>query len=231
MPIVYYGKQEIAYTFQINTKLKSHYITVDKDNGIVLKGKSITQEKADQLILKKARWILDKLSKLKTIGAEDIVTGSRIPYLGKHFYTTIFAKNDVDYASVEFNYSKFKIYINPEWDNPQAKIKIALELFYKQKADEKITPRLEKLAKKTKLEYKTLKYKKLAKKWGNCTPDNTIIINYEAVKLPFQLIDYLIIHELCHTKVKNHSKEFWALVSKHLPNYKTIDEKMSGMGL
>ena len=231
MPIAYYGKQEIVYSIQINTKLKSHYITVDKENGVVLKGESIAPTQANELILKKAKWILDKLSKLKQISLEDIVTGSRIPYLGKKFYTSIYSKKDLEKAYVEFNYSKFKIYINPEWNNPQEHIQSALDLFYKQKADEKITPRIEKLAKKTKLKYKALKYKKLAKKWGNCTPDNTIVINYEAVKLTFRLIDYLIIHELCHTIVKNHSKEFWALVSKHLPNYKTLDEKMSGMGL
>jgi predicted metal-dependent hydrolase len=231
MPIIYYGKQGIVYTIHINSKLKSHYISVDKDHGVILKGIAITPEKADQLILKKARWILDKLSKLKDVNLDDIVTGSRIPYLGKRFYTSVFAKKDLEKAYVEFNYSKFKIYVNPDWDNPQDHIKAALDLFYKQKADEKISPRIERLSKKTKLEFNTLKYKKLAKKWGNCSPDNTIVINYEAVKLPFQLIDYLIIHELCHTKVKNHSKEFWALVSKHLPNYKTLDEKMSGMGL
>lgn len=231
MPIVYYGKQEIVYKIHINTKLKSHYITVDKESGVILKGKEITPVKADKLVLKKAKWILDKLSKLKQVNQDDIVTGSRIPYLGKRFYTSVFAQKDLEKANVEFNYSKFKIYINPVWDNPQEHIQAALDLFYKQKADEKISPRIEKLAKKTKLEYKSLKYKKLTKKWGNCSPDNTIVLNYEAVKLPFQLIDYLIIHELCHTKVKNHSKEFWALVSKHLPNYKTLDEKMSGIGL
>lgn len=231
MPIVYYGKQEIVYTILINSKLKSHYITVDKDNGVILKGIEITPEKADQLILKKARWILDKLSKLKDVSLEDIVSGSRILYLGKRFYTSVYAKKDLEKAYVEFNYSKFKIYINSDWDNPQDHIKAALDLFYKQKADEKISQRIERLSKKTKLDFNTLKYKKLAKKWGNCSPDNTIVINYEAVKLPFQLIDYLIIHELCHSKVKNHSKEFWALVSKHLPNYKTLDEKMRGAGL
>ena len=231
MPIVYYGKQEIVYQIQINTKLKSHYITVDKGNGVILKGKPVKPETADQLVLKKAKWIIDKINKLKHINLEDIVTGSRIQYLGKRFYTSVYAKKDLEKAYVEFNYSRFKIYINPDWNNPQEHIQSALDLFYKQKADEKISPRLEKLAKKTRLQYKSLKYKKLATKWGNCKPDNTIIINYEAVKLPFDLIDYLIIHELCHTKIKNHSKEFWALVSKYLPNYKTLDEKMSGMGL
>lgn len=48
---------------------------------------------------------------------------------------------------------------------------------------------------------------------------------------PFSLIDYLIVHELIHTKIKSHSKEFWAEVSKYIGNWKELDEKMHGMKL
>ena len=71
----------------------------------------------------------------------------------------------------------------------------------------------------------------LEKRWGSCTPSNNIIINIDAIKLPFSLIDYLIVHELTHTKIKSHSKEFWAELSKHIPNWKELDEKMYGMRL
>jgi len=68
------------------------------------------------------------------------------------------------------------------------------------------------------------------KRWGSCTSANNIILNLEAMKLPFTLIDYLIVHDLCHTKVKNHTKEFWAEISKHISNWKKLDTKMAGMG-
>jgi len=76
-----------------------------------------------------------------------------------------------------------------------------------------------------------LKIRKLEKRWGSCTVSNNIIINLESIKLPFSLIDYLIVHELVHTKVKNHSKEFWSELSKHIPNWKELDDKMYGMKL
>jgi predicted metal-dependent hydrolase len=55
------------------------------------------------------------------------------------------------------------------------------------------------------------------------------VINTEAIKLPFSLIDYLIVHELCHVKHKDHSKAFWGEVGKYIRNWKELDERMRGM--
>lgn len=92
-------------------------------------------------------------------------------------------------------------------------------------------PRLRKLSKQTGLTYHDARVMKLEKRWGSCTPTNTIILNINVVKLPYSLIDYVVVHELCHTKVKNHSKEFWAELSKHLPDWKALDEIMMGLRL
>ena len=56
---------------------------------------------------------------------------------------------------------------------------------------------------------------------------NNIILNTEAIKLPYTLIDYLITHELCHIKVKDHSKKFWAELSKHSANWRILDERIN----
>jgi hypothetical protein len=231
MPEVYYGNQKIAYAFQQKEGLKNHYITVEKGKGVVLKGKQLPREEADQMILKKARWILDKLELVKSIGIEDIVTGSRLPYLGKKYYTEIYQNPDVDKTRVEFNYSKFKIIVPPNRKEIQTEIHSALDTFYQLKAREKITPRIEKWSEKTGLEYNQLRFQKMEKRWGSCSNKNNILINTEAIKLPYSLIDYLIVHELCHTKEKSHSKAFWAELSRHLNNWKALDERMSGMGL
>ena len=75
MPRVQYGHKTIEYTFLTKEGLNSHYITVEKGVGVVLKGKPISDEEAEQLILKKAKWILDKLDLVQSIGDEDIITG------------------------------------------------------------------------------------------------------------------------------------------------------------
>jgi predicted metal-dependent hydrolase len=88
---------------------------------------------------------------------------------------------------------------------------------------------VENWSEKTGLEYNLLQFRKQTKRWGSCTPRNNIVINTEAIKLPFSLIDYLIVHELCHVKHKDHSKDFWAEVAKYVRNCKELDDRMKGM--
>ena len=230
MPKVQYGSRTIEYTIQEKEGLKSHYISVEKKAGVVLKGTAIPSEKADALVLKKARWILDKLEVVRSLGEEDIVTGSRIPYLGRNYYAEVVFNQQLDRAEIEFNQSKFRIHVNPAMDVQQA-IRAELEAWCRERAVEKITPRVKKQSKQTGLTYQQLQFRKMEKRWGSCTESNNIIMNIEAVKLPFTLIDYIIIHELCHTRVKNHSKQFWAELARHVPNWKELDDKVAGMKL
>ena len=227
---VKYGNRIIDYSILEKKDLKSYYITVEKGVGVILKGKPITQEVADKLILKKAKWILDKLDLVSSIEDSDIVTGSRIQYLGRKYYVEIITENNTNKIEIDFTESKFKITL-PTYLNTQENLRQAFESYYRIKAQEKIEPILRKKAKSTGLNYNNIKFMKLEKRWGSCTPSNTIIINFHAIKLPYSLIEYLVVHELVHTKVKSHSKEFWAELSKYISNWKELDSRMYGMKL
>ncbi|OBW40461.1 hypothetical protein AB670_03175 [Chryseobacterium sp. MOF25P] len=227
---VQYGDKTIAYSIIEKEGLKSHYISVEKEVGVILKGKAISIEQADKLILRKAKWILDKLELVSSINDGEIVTGSRIQYLGRKYYVEVIIENNSHTIEIDFTESKFKI-ILPNHLNTQENLRQAVENYYRLKAQEKIEPILRKKSKTIGLQYKTVKFMKLEKRWGSCTPSNTIIINFHAIKLPFSLIEYLVVHELVHTKIKSHSKEFWAELSKHISNWKELDAKMYGMKL
>ena len=227
---IQYGNRTISFSIVVKEELKSHYITVEKGVGVILKGKSISEEYAEKLILKKAKWILDKLDLVQSIGDEDIVTGARIKYLGRRYYVELNIDDRLQVIDIDFTESKFKVTL-PTRLNNQVALKVTFENFIRLKAKERIEPIIKKWSKSTGLEYTNLKFMKLEKRWGSCTPANTIIINYNAIKLPFSLIEYLVVHELVHTKIKSHSKEFWAELSKHIVNWKELDEKMYGMKL
>ncbi len=68
--------------------------------------------------------------------------------------------------------------------------------------------------------YSVLKIKGLKSKWGSCSKDGEIILNYKIMLAPSDVIEYVIVHELAHRKVMNHSREFYSYVEKFKPNYR-----------
>ena len=65
--------------------------------------------------------------------------------------------------------------------------------------------------------------KNLKNRWGSITKKDTINLNRNLIKAPDDIIDYIIIHELCHLKIPGHSHNFWSFLKQFVPNYKKID--------
>ena len=76
------------------------------------------------------------------------------------------------------------------------------------------------LGKYNHLHYKSVKYRLYSSKWGSCSPKDELTFNIKLAMCPEEVIEYIVVHELCHTLQKNHSSRFWNEVCKLLPSYK-----------
>jgi predicted metal-dependent hydrolase len=103
----------------------------------------------------------------------------------------------------------------------QSKVKLACLRVYKQEAAEFLPKRLDQLALQHGFTYSSVRVRHLKSRWGSCSPQGAIALNIFLVKLPWELIDYVILHELVHTRVLHHGSEFWHELGRYAPQPKS----------
>ncbi len=67
-------------------------------------------------------------------------------------------------------------------------------------------------------------------RWGSCSKKGNLNFSYRIIFLPQELVDYIVVHELCHLGEFNHSSKFWVLVTKTIPNYKKLKNELKNKG-
>lgn len=76
------------------------------------------------------------------------------------------------------------------------------------------------------LEYRKVTMRTQISRWGSCSSQGNISLNDRLMLLPCELVEYVLIHELCHTRHMNHSQQFWSLVARYSPNHKNLDKQL-----
>ena len=101
-------------------------------------------------------------------------------------------------------------------------IKKAVQEFYKKKAEEVIHDRLQFYNEHYKLKYNRVTFRNQKTRWGSCSSAKNLNFNWRLIMAPIEIIDYVVVHELCHLKHMNHSAAFWGLVAERMPQYKEL---------
>ena len=111
------------------------------------------------------------------------------------------------------------------------KIRIFDKPVDKQAAREFLERRIKELADQFGFVYNKVTIRNQKTRWGSCSVKNNINLNMQLMNIPNHLIDYVILHELVHTKVKNHSPLFWGSLDRYVGNAKAIDKELKKYSL
>lgn len=103
----------------------------------------------------------------------------------------------------------------------------ALEKFTATQARQFVLPRLDAMSRRLGLPYAALRVRRQRTRWGSCSGKGTISLNAKLLFLPLELVDHLLLHELCHTKHLNHSRQYWSLVARHEPDFTRLEKELT----
>jgi predicted metal-dependent hydrolase len=98
-------------------------------------------------------------------------------------------------------------------------LKKLYESWLREKAQNIFEDKVEKHSKRIGVRVKQIAVKNLRNRWGSLTKKDVVNLNINLMKAPEDVIDYIILHELCHLKIKEHSHHYWDLLHKFMPNY------------
>jgi predicted metal-dependent hydrolase len=219
---VQYGTVTISYDIIRSKRIKTSEIIVDADNKIIIRtplGKDIC--KIRNLVLGKASWIQKQHKEMvPEVLKPSFQEGSTLPYLGKSYPIKILKRQPKN--SIRFVDHQFVIRMLPS-STPKDCSDLITKRYHgwlMRAARPIFKNKVEEISSKLGIDKpKKISIKKLKNRWGSLTPSGTINVNLSLLKAPSGIIDYIILHELCHLKIKEHSHHFWDLLHKFMPDY------------
>ena len=222
---VAFGSNVIGYEVKFS-KRKSLGIKVYPTGDVeVLAPIDTSSEAIEQRVLRRAQWIVRQQNYFKELGERSpekrFLSGESHYYLGRQFLLRV---EEGKPNSVRYKGRYFEIICTPackakelmkEWYKSHAKIKFA-------EFAEPIIARFEKYG----VAPSSLYIQEMDNRWGSCTPKGKIILNTQLIRAPRPCIEYVITHELCHLLHPDHTKAFWELLQKEMPDWERWKNKL-----
>jgi len=228
---LHYGEQRIPYrvSYKGNSIIAIHVYS----DGRVRVDAPVTAEprQIKAAVLKRARWIHNHLQQIvgrvTHVLPREYVSGESHLYLGRRYVLKV-----VQYKSAEplVKLLRGRIEVTvPRIDRDA--VKSLLWAWYAARARDLFQRRLEHAASRMAWLRETPRWQLLTmrRQWGSCSPKGLLNLNPHLVKAPSACIDYVILHELCHLRFHNHSKQYYRLLSKHMPGWERVKARLDGM--
>jgi predicted metal-dependent hydrolase len=199
----------------ITSKRKTISLEIGKEGNLLIRAPlRVTKKYIKKLVEKEKEWIAEKLQKVKerkkACKKKEFLDGEEFLYLGEsHKLKIVTGKKNLEFKD-EFLLSK---------DSIDKAREIFID-FYREKAREKITERAIYYSSLTGFTYNKIRITGAQKRWGSCSHKGNLNFTWRLIMAPQKIIDYVVIHELVHIKIKNHSGKFWNKVKDICSDYK-----------
>ncbi|MHB8631981.1 MAG: M48 family metallopeptidase [Candidatus Limnocylindria bacterium] len=159
------------------------------------------------------------------------VSGASLPYLGREVRVFLHEGDGPD-VDVRFGHWQFDVGV-PDGlaaAQRQGELESAFKAWYRARAAQRLRERVRRFAGPLGATPAAVLVCDQRRRWGSCSPDGVLRFNWRIVMAPPALIDYVVIHEIAHLRVRSHQKGYWALVARAAPDYRERRERLRALG-
>jgi len=210
-------------------RVKSASIDVEDNLVKVTVPKNLSDERIEELIKGRTLWIKQKLALQATAivsKPKEYVDGEAFAYLGRNY--RLKCANGTE-ESVKLRSGYLNVTIKNGKRNSEH-IKAAIEQWYRTKALLRLIDKTNRYSAILKVEPTSINLKDYKAMWGSCSPKGVVSYNWRIILAPHKIVDYIVVHELCHLIEPNHSSKYWKQVRSVIPDYENSKEWLKNNG-
>jgi predicted metal-dependent hydrolase len=223
MPTLQIGRKEIPYELRRSATASERRITITPGHVEVLALSSDNDDDIAGFLERKRQWVFNTVREMERITATRhavprFITGSKIPYRGRKMPLTV-RRTDAERAAVTYR-NGFVVDL-PHWAGDAADQLVASELkhWLKQRARRDVQEIAADYGKRFGLVPRSIRTADLAHGWGSCGPEGNVLINWHLIFAPRKVLEYVVVHELTHLRLRSHGPEFWSYMTELLAEW------------
>jgi len=216
----------------VYSRRRTMAIKIDANGDIkIYAPKGTSHTTIGDMVSSKTDWIIKNLHEIKSARAQEVkreyIDGEYFTYLGKDYPLQLKVNPEINKMTVKLSEGRFLVE-TPVAD--AAVIRGGLEAWYRFMAAGHINARLDHYQSLLDVSPSRVTIRNQKTRWGSCSSKGSLNFNWRLMIAPAEVIDYVVIHELCHLIHPNHSKKFWNQVSAILPDYRVRKEWLKKNG-
>ncbi len=225
MDQIYYTKN-IEYSVKRGKRRKTVAIAINPEAQVIVRVPIfLSQDRIESIVGKKYRWILEKQRYFRQLATlypkKEFVSGEQLLLFGRRYRLKVQEEREQKIEAPSLEGRRISVCYNKNLapDKRRQEIEHCLTKWYFAMAKDIVRDRIQRYSQFIGVKPKEIKIKDQEKRWGSCSSNGVLRFNWRIAMSPVSIIDYIVVHELCHLKVKSHSADFWKQVGMVLPDY------------
>lgn len=213
--------RDIEYQLLRSGERKTADIVIERNGLISVRAPAhLSEEQADAVVESKRLWIYRNLAEWRDLNATRVirewVNGEGFLYLGSSYRLLLVQKQA---EPLKLKDGRFCLQRKIVEAGGEEVAKLVFERFYTEKGIERIKKRVAYFSPKVGVSPSTIEVKEIGYRWGSCTSDGRLSFHWKCMMAAPKVIDYIVVHELCHLHHRDHTDAFWNEVDKVMPDY------------